>query len=300
MAVDTGEQVRSGGIGARLRAGREASGLTILQASERLHVDPRILESLEAEDFEALGAPVYARGHLRHYAELVGESAAELGSLYADSGSPQQQPDLTRIPKAPPPQDSNRLIVPTLIILAVFAIAGAVWWVLSLSARKPAASHSAAQNPPGVTTPLAMAGAEPPNTPTAASPSAPAPAAPAALPAVPAPAASDAAANPGSGKELHSARDAQLTLRYSADSWTEVYDAGGRRLFYAVGAGNTVKTLSGMAPLRVVLGNVSGVSIEVNGQGTSVAKWSQPDGSAQFLVSRSGRILRARPTRNGG
>jgi len=32
-----------------------------------------------------LGAPVYARGHLRHYAELVRESAPELLALYADS-----------------------------------------------------------------------------------------------------------------------------------------------------------------------------------------------------------------------
>ena len=45
---------------------------------------PRILESLEAENFAALGAAVYAQGHLRHYAELVGEPAAELQELYAD------------------------------------------------------------------------------------------------------------------------------------------------------------------------------------------------------------------------
>ena len=63
MAVEAGD-ARSG-IGARLRAGREKLGLTILQAAERLHVDPKILESLEIEDFDALGAPVFARGHLR-------------------------------------------------------------------------------------------------------------------------------------------------------------------------------------------------------------------------------------------
>ena len=70
-----GESVR--GIGARLRAAREQCGLTVLQAAERLHVDARILEALEAQDFAALGASVYVRGHLRRYAEAVGESAAE-------------------------------------------------------------------------------------------------------------------------------------------------------------------------------------------------------------------------------
>ena len=50
------------GIGTRLRAAREKKGLTLLQAAERLHLDSRILEWLEAENFAALGAPVYARG----------------------------------------------------------------------------------------------------------------------------------------------------------------------------------------------------------------------------------------------
>ncbi|MBV9724549.1 MAG: helix-turn-helix domain-containing protein, partial [Gammaproteobacteria bacterium] len=49
------------GIGTRLRAGREKLGLSLLQSAEKLHMDPKLLESLEAEDFAALGAPVYAR-----------------------------------------------------------------------------------------------------------------------------------------------------------------------------------------------------------------------------------------------
>ena len=69
------------GIGARLRAARERKGQTILQAAEKLHVDARVLEALEAENFEPLGADVYVRGHLRHYAELVGESPAQLQEL---------------------------------------------------------------------------------------------------------------------------------------------------------------------------------------------------------------------------
>jgi len=84
MAAEAGGDLRAG-IGSRLRAAREKKSLTILQAAEKMHVDARILESLEAEDFVALGAPVYARGHLRHYAELVGESPTELQQLYADS-----------------------------------------------------------------------------------------------------------------------------------------------------------------------------------------------------------------------
>ena len=94
-----GEQVR--GIGARLRSAREKKALTVLQAAEKLHVDARLLQSLEAEEFSALGAGVYLRGHLRRYAELVGESPAQLQQLYEET-TPTAQPYLTRVPRSAP------------------------------------------------------------------------------------------------------------------------------------------------------------------------------------------------------
>jgi len=116
MSVQAGGETRCG-IGTRLRAGRERKGLTVLQAAEKMHVDSKILESLESEDFEALGAPVYVRGHLRHYAELVGERADELQSLYSNSIRI-TQPDLTRIPKAEVPSETRRLLCRALSMLA--------------------------------------------------------------------------------------------------------------------------------------------------------------------------------------
>src|SRR5580700_7127703 len=101
------------GIGARLRAARELKGLTMLQAAEKLHVDPRTLEALEAEDFAALGADVYVRGHLRRYAELIGESPGELQELYASS-TQAARPDLTRIARSEPASGAARLVLPAL------------------------------------------------------------------------------------------------------------------------------------------------------------------------------------------
>src|SRR3977135_3470887 len=64
MASEVGGEQRCG-RGARLRGAREKKGLTVLEAAEKLHVDARTLEALEAEDFAALGADVYVRGHRR-------------------------------------------------------------------------------------------------------------------------------------------------------------------------------------------------------------------------------------------
>src|ERR1700748_1210970 len=106
--------VEAGGIGARLRAGREKMGLTVLQVAERIHTDPKIVEAIEVENFSVLGAPVYARGHIRHYAELVGESAPDLITLYANMNKV-AQPDLTQIVKGPLASDTNKLVAPALV-----------------------------------------------------------------------------------------------------------------------------------------------------------------------------------------
>jgi cytoskeleton protein RodZ len=295
------------GIGARLRAGRERRGLTVLQAAERLHVDPKTLESLEAEDFTALDAPVYVRGHLRRYAELVGEPAAELQELYA-STTRTAQPDLTRIPKVEPASDPRKLVLPALALVTGFAIAGGVWWVLTLSKGGSGAARTAQTAPTAQT---ASSG-------TAASSLAPAAEAatrgepravamkgsgPASLPAV-APqtngvsrpatitAAAGADAPPGAATKP---RQAQLTLRFSAESWAEVYDSEGQRLFYDIGAPDSTRSFKGTPPLRIVLGNAPGVAVEVNGRLTDIGALTHADGTAQFVVNRSGRAAGASP-----
>src|SRR4051794_29292335 len=133
--------VEAGGIGARLRAGREKLGLTVLQVAERIHTDPKIVEAIEAENYEVLGAPVYARGHIRHYAELVGESSNELIQVYSNLAKV-AQPDLTRIVKAPAGPDSSKLVAPALVVIAVFAVAGAIWWISALSKKTPQMSET--------------------------------------------------------------------------------------------------------------------------------------------------------------
>src|SRR5439155_1554180 len=55
MASEVGGEQRCG-TGARLRDAREKAGLSLAQAAESLHLDPRTLEALEAEDFAAPGA----------------------------------------------------------------------------------------------------------------------------------------------------------------------------------------------------------------------------------------------------
>jgi cytoskeleton protein RodZ len=255
MAISEAGEARSGN-GARLRSAREARGLTTLQAAEKLHVDPRILEALEAENYAALGAAVYVRGHLRRYADLIGENPLELQGLYS-AATP--APDLTRIPRQLPPGRSSRLLALALLVLVGIAVAGVVWWLLTLPAAKP---HAVSAELPA--SPAASPGAD----------------SAARLMGAVADAQSRGAGAAGG--------EAQLALRFSAVSWVAVYDAAGRRLTEGLNAPDSARTLSGAPPLKVVLGNAPGVAVHLNGQRVPLDGLVHRDGTARFLVDGSG------------
>jgi len=120
---------RLSGIGARLRAARERVGLTAAQAAEKLHVDPKSVVALEAEDYDIFGAPVFTRGHIRRYGELVGEKSDELVAMYNETARA-VLPDLPRPPNIDPLADVRRFAVPALFALIGLVLLGVVWWVL--------------------------------------------------------------------------------------------------------------------------------------------------------------------------
>jgi cytoskeleton protein RodZ len=88
-------------------------------------------------------------------------------------------------------------------------------------------------------------------------------------------------------------------LKFSSDSWAEVYDASGQRLFYDVGAADSAHTVKGPAPMRVILGNASGVAVEYNGRPALIPAAIQPDGSARFVINARGRTVPASPASDG-
>jgi len=64
--------------GARLRIAREGRGLSIEEVAERLRLNAALVLALEEDRMALLGAPVFAKGHLRNYAQLVGVPEAEI------------------------------------------------------------------------------------------------------------------------------------------------------------------------------------------------------------------------------
>jgi cytoskeleton protein RodZ len=254
------------GIGARLRAARERRGLTVLQAAEKLHVDAKVLEALDAENFEPLGADVYVRGHLRRYAELVGESPGELQDLYASSGLA-VRPDLTRIARAERPSESSRLMLPALLAVVGLALAGLLWWMLTLPRTKPQVLTAPAA---AAAVGAAVTDAPAPQVPPPTAVAAPGPAA--------APSAAVASATPA------------LDLKLSGASWVQVADAHGRVLLDGLLPAGAARSVTGAPPLRVVLGNAAVVQLGVNGRAVSLQGLVRRRGDARLLVDAAGQV----------
>jgi cytoskeleton protein RodZ len=286
-AQKTGNPPEARSIGQRLRAGRERAGLSVAASAEKLHLDPKVIEALEADRFTELGAPVYVRGHLRRYADFVGEPGAELVARYtAQRESRPPPPDLTQVPHPELRSDPRRLVTPLTGLSCAAVLAVAIWWVLAGS--KPRPTHGDTQPTP--TAEQVAAAQTPAASPTSAPTAAPVMAS--AAPVTPAP-ASDPTAQ-ARKEDAAPAHSTHLKLELANDSWVEVYDSRGERLFYDVATAGSVKSVEGRPPLRVVLGNSTGVAVEVDGQRREIPTSAAEGEGARFVVNRSGSLSRAR------
>lgn len=310
MSTSAGD-TRSG-IGARLKAGRERMGLTLLQVAEKLHVDPKVLEAVEAERFSEFAAPVYVKGHLKRYSDLVGENTQGILDEHAAATKP-VMPDLTQLPKiSQHSADPRKLLLPSLVVLIAFALVGTVWWVLqNINASGPEPQTVSADSQPPTPAPALAAPEEvPPSAPSASTEAAatsgartltrsnqptstPRPrgarGSPDPLSRPPAPLVPQQAAPPARTRAVN------VTLKFANDSYVEIYDANGERVFADIGSANSSRTVSGTPPLRVVLGNAPGVTLTINGRAAKVPPSAIQQDSAQFTINRAGRIVRTRP-----
>lgn len=74
-------------LGALLRRAREAGHLELREAAARINVDVSILQALENEDFQRIGAPVFTRSYLKRYATLLGLPADTVLAQYQQLGA---------------------------------------------------------------------------------------------------------------------------------------------------------------------------------------------------------------------
>jgi cytoskeleton protein RodZ len=368
--------------GGRLRAARERKGLSLVEAADALRLDCWLVEALERDDFRALGAPVFVKGHLRKYAALTGEPADDILLAYHQRAGVQEAPPLLDRAALLRSASASSRGMPVAALLAVLMFGGAVgaWWWYEQPVERPApvgalaaASIEAEPEPGPAVSPETTPSTEPSFDLSAdaasASPS-PAlrPATTLSTPpstngatggagdtanasvggstvtdtsssmaasagtglatasgtatngAVRPPAAADVpaasgtsatppatgagatpAASPSPLESLSGANTAQrpeavpapataragehvLVLFFTGDSWVEVHDGAGARLYYDLGQAGSRRTLRGIPPFQIILGHYAGVSIEMDGQPRAIPAGAVRGNTARFTL----------------
>lgn len=259
--------------GERLAEARLARQITALEIAKELHLDEHKVRALENNEFDTLGAPVFVRGYLRKYAQLVGVESNVVLEDYQQLHRTQGVPLVVKVPKKPQREFSPG---PWIALVVVVLIVALVYWILvarPFEELLPAIlddDAGIADTTPAVPSPVGKPVDEPPDEPDvpatataddeAASPVAegsPGPPAPRDVSRVEV--ESDTAPPPVAEGEV------RLAVTFTGDCWTEISDASGRRLYFDLGRSGATIEVSGEAPLSALFGNASNVDLEVNG-----------------------------------
>jgi cytoskeleton protein RodZ len=282
-------EIEQSTIGQVLRDAREAQGMTLEQAAARLRLMQRQIVAMEADEFESLGQPVFARGFVRNYSRMLGLDPEAL--LARMEGAPAEPAVVSH---AAPQQARSWLSSPWLILLllgalVVVMVPVALYWWLNEGKDEPVSRVQPAEQAAPVPLPRAGPVAEPAE---AEAPVAePAPVTPAApeMPAVPAPApvlpAAPAAA-PGAASvpaaPASAAPGGVLKLELGAEAWVEIKDASGRMLHRQLNPAGSSVSVRGQPPFDLVIGNAAQARMTYNGRpidltpfiGTTVARFT--------------------------
>ncbi len=294
-------------LGTRLSKAREARRIPIEGIAQQLRVPVKVVRAIEEDRLEGI-APIYLRGYVRAYARIVGLSEDSVLVGLPSTETPVVATSRSGRVMDRGVRSGGGLKLATVVVVAILI------GLMVASFRTPIVDDVAVDEV-GIDARLAEgdtgleAGrAEPETSAIGATPALPdtAPATPEPMPPVPPSAVPPAAPGPavapsddnpvaGSAAVAEAApsappvtpgaeapegagaltADHKLVLELDRESWTEVQDARGAKLYYALAAaGQTIK-VAGEPPFRVVLGNAPDVEVFYNGKPFDVTPWSR-------------------------
>ena len=263
--------------GERLAEARRARQISVLEIAKELHLDEPKVRALEKNEFDALGAPVFAKGHLRKYAQLVGVDNDDVLADYYRLTRSQAMPPVVTHRRKP-----QRGVFPGPWVAAIVVLLIAAMAYLMLVVQPFATPEDESPGEPPVATDASAAedasdedvddATEPP----VEEAMQPAVAVQQDLPVA------DVEKDPPAAAIADG--DVQLTVTFVGDCWTEITDASGRRLFFDLGRTGRTISVSGQAPLSVLLGDADNVSLQLNGNDLAIADADRRGRTARLLL----------------
>ena len=259
------------GCGSLLKQAREQAGLSLDQVSSQLRMPARVLQSLENEDWQKLGAPVFVRGQLRSYARLLKvDIEPYLQQAQLQSIRPAELVRHNHTPQYQRVMESVGRRVVYVVITA--AIAVPVWMATQ--------SHMGGQS-----------------------------AQTASLDVIPSPEAASSGVAQAAGPEQAVASKPQaapyvasltpplsrgnknlLTLRMSGDSWVQINAPDGSSVEKGLLKAGSERSFETAQIGRVVLGNAEAVEVQQSGSTVDMTPYKRAN-VARFTVSSDGSLV---------
>ena len=251
------------GCGSVLKQAREDAGIDRQDAASQLKMPERVLKSLEEENWQQLGAPVFVRGQLRSYAKLLKVDIDPY--LQQAQLQPIRPAELVSHSHTPRYQRVLESIARRAVYVVITAAIAVPVWVATQShidqgdAARTTASLDVVPSAAGDEV-LEQAGARRQAAPYVAS-----------LTPLP--------RNNGNG----------LVLRMTGDSWVEIIGSDGDTLEKGLLKSGEERSYRNGQVARVVLGNASAVEVQQAGSTLDITPYKRAN-VARFTVSSDGSL----------
>ncbi|HET8614611.1 MAG TPA: RodZ domain-containing protein [Actinomycetales bacterium] len=245
-------------LGETLRSAREQRGLSVEDVSRSINLRGTVVGAIERDDFTLCGGDVYARGHLRAYARLVGLDPDALVRAYDErTGAPPEGARVSLLTDVDVPLERSGPNWALLAGVALVVVVALLGWQLVGELRGPA--RPTEQVAGGQVTDVRTSPTTPVPGPTgvASATSSPSPTTPATTLATP--------------STTVPPNEVAVALTVTGDSWVEVRDAKGRTVYAGLLSKGDAKKFRDTSPLRLTLGNAGGVQLTVNGTSLGAA-----------------------------
>ncbi|HEX7814950.1 RodZ domain-containing protein [Dyella sp.] len=294
QAMETSSPGATSQFGARLRAAREARGLSVEHCGQTLRLPIRVLRQLEGGDYSGIDYQVYLTSYLAKYGRFLGVDEATIQAELERLKPTQAQPALVATGGISHSRYllENYLRAATYVVLTGVIAVPAIWLGMrgafdrdishlapldaspvaqqeplapasstsALAAHLPADSSSAAlaatESAPASTVPQVQSPRQDDQQPLLAS-----------MAPFPNLGSGDNAAKPViSAPQVTGSGAHSLVLNVPNDSWVNITRKDGSRLEFSLLRAGTSKTYQSDQPLDVLIGNANGAQVTLDGQ----------------------------------
>ncbi len=287
------------GIGSQLRKARESRQLSQMDVAEQLYLDESMVDALERDDYSALPEAIFVKGYIRSYSRLVGLDSDTLIKLYENSEIEQPLPVLENICKTKD-NVSEQHALPRLQVLSMIAVSLILLLFVYLfnSSEQPEKTVETDEFEERVKVSLPDDETEttvlvelPKNSNDREIE----------LPidhslesgervedvqsegVIPSPSSE----NQTTQEVLFVDNNVGVTFNFIQDSWVEISDATGQRLYFNLAKSGSELSLSGVAPFNVLLGYAVGATVKYNNKPFDLTPYIRGK-MARFTLGKTG------------